>query len=39
MHQLRIHGTNNTQFIVYVTSKPIIEKCTGLLFSELREDE
>jgi hypothetical protein len=32
MHQLRIHETHETEFIVYVTSKPIIEKSTALKF-------
>jgi hypothetical protein len=32
MHQLRIHETHETTFIVHVTSKPIIERCTALSF-------
>jgi len=34
-HQLRIHKTHNSQFSIIVSSNPIIEDCSGLLFSPL----
>jgi hypothetical protein len=35
-HQLRIHKTHNTNFSIIVSSNPIIEDCTGLIFSNLK---
>jgi len=35
-HQLRIHKTHNSLFSVVVSSNPIIEDCTSLMFSPLR---
>ncbi|CAD8077048.1 unnamed protein product [Paramecium primaurelia] len=35
MHQLRIHDTVDCAFIIYVTSNPIIERCSKLSFSRL----
>ena len=32
-HQLRIHKTHNTLFSIIVSSNPIIEDCSNLLFS------
>lgn len=34
-HQLRIHESINTLFSIIVSSKPIIEKCSGLSFGNL----
>ena len=34
-HQLRIHKTLQTQFSIIVSSNPIIEDCSNLLFSPL----
>jgi tubulin-specific chaperone C len=34
-HQLRIHQTHNTHFFIISTSNPIIEDCSGLIFSPL----
>lgn len=35
-HQLRIHKTHNTNFSIIVSSNPIIEDSTGLIFSNLK---
>jgi len=35
-HQLRIHKTHNTNFSIIVSSNPIIEDCSGLIFSNLK---
>jgi len=35
-HQLRIHKTHNTNFSIIISSNPIIEDCSGLLFSCLK---
>lgn len=35
-HQLRIHETKHTHFNILVSSNPIIENCSGLVFSPLR---
>lgn len=37
-HQLRIHKTFNTSFSIIVSSNPIIEDSTGLIFSSLKID-
>ncbi len=34
-HQLRIHTTHNTQFKIIASSNPIIENCSGLIFTPL----
>lgn len=34
-HQLRIHQSNNTNFVVLVNSKPIIEHCSQIKFSDI----
>ncbi len=35
-HQLRIHKNHNTNFNIIVSSNPIIEDCTRLIFSSLK---
>ncbi|CAD8085507.1 unnamed protein product [Paramecium sonneborni] len=39
MHQLRIHDTIDCSFIIYVTSNPIIERCSKLSFTKLGTKE
>ena len=37
-HQLRIHQSHNTNFNIIISSNPILEDCTQLVFSSLKID-